>query len=436
MPFTPIPPGPFAQPGRAETAGRRNMLLLMQLRWLAVAGQAVTILSVHLVLGVKLPLVPMLGVLTALVALNLVTRATMRVRDMGNSELFLSLLFDVAALSMQLYLSGGVTNPFISLYLLQVVLGALLLDVWSSWALVGAAGTLFGLLAISSRPLDLPPALAITLSPPHIFALWLNFLLAAVLLVQFLTRISRNLRDRDAYLAQMRQRAAEEDHIVRMGLLASGAAHELGTPLSSLAVILADWKQEAPIAADSRLSGELEEMQAEVLRCKAIVKGILYASGEVLGDTPAPTTLRTFVRDVASGWDALHPNVLRFVDRLGSDMAIIADRSLAQVIGNVLDNSLEASARAMTLSAERRDDALVLTLEDDGSGFPVEMLETLGKPYQTSKGKRGGGLGLFLAVNVLRKLGGSVAAHNRPGGGAEVTLTLPLSSLAMESARG
>lgn len=434
MPLASLPTRLTAPSGRAETAGRRNMLLLMQLRWLAVAGQAVTILIVHLVLGVKLPLVAMLGVLTALVALNLVTRGAMRVRDMGNSELFLSLLFDVAALSMQLYLSGGITNPFISLYLLQVVLGAVLLDVWSSWALVGAAGTLFGLLAISSRPLDLPPNLAITLSPPHIFALWLNFLVAAVLLVQFLSRISRNLRERDAYLAQMRQRAAEEDHIVRMGLLASGAAHELGTPLSSLAVILADWKQEPPIAADMRLAEELEEMQAEVLRCKAIVKGILYASGEVLGDTPMPSTLRTFVREVASSWDALHPGVLRFADRLGGDMPIVADRALSQVIANVLDNALEAGATAMTLSAERVDDSLVLTLEDDGSGFPVEMLETLGKPYQTSK-KRGGGLGLFLAVNVLRKLGGTVTAVNRAANGAEVQLTLPLSSLALERDR-
>ncbi|UIJ44340.1 ATP-binding protein [Sphingomonas cannabina] len=427
----------------ADAAGRRNLLLLTHLRWLAVAGQAVTIAVAHLGFGIRLPLAGMIAVLAALVLLNLVTLGALRRRETGNRTIFLSLLFDVAALSVQLYLSGGAANPFVSLYLLQIVLGALLLEAWSSWALVVIAAALFALVAATAPPLPLPPALAIRLPVPYVAAYWGNFVLSAVLLVLFLARINRNLRSRDAYLAEMRQRAAEEDHIVRMGLLASGAAHELGTPLSSLAVILADWKTSAPIAADPRLAEEVAEMQGEVARCKEIVKGILLASGEVLGDAPMRTTLRSFIREVAAGWDALHPDMLRFTDLLGPDLPIVGDRALAQVIANVLDNALEAEATAITLTAERSPEAMVLTLEDDGTGFPVEMLETLGKPYQSSKGKRGHGLGLFLAVNVLRKLGGTVTARNRERGGRErggrdeggatVTLTIPLASLAVET---
>lgn len=414
--------------GPVEATGRRNMRLLMQLRWLAVAGQAVTILAVHLALDVHLPLRPMIGVLLALIVLNLVTKAALERHHIGNRELFLALLLDMAALSAQLYLSGGVGNPFVSLYLLQVVLGALLLQAWSSWTLVAVAATLFGLLELFAPPLDLPPPFAITLSRPYIVALWVNFLLAAVLLVLFLTRINRNLRDRDAHLAQMRQRAAEEDHIVRMGLLASGAAHELGTPLSSISVILADWKPRSPETRE-----DVAEMQREIARCKEIVRGILVASGELVGEAPGPTTLRSFARKVAAEWDARHPSILRLDDRLGTDQPIVADRALAQVIDNVLDNALEASATAITLTAEHNDGALVLAFRDDGTGFAPDMLDQLGKPYHSSKGHHGRGLGLFLTVNVLRKLGGGVTAANAPEGGARVTLTLPLAALALEA---
>ncbi|WP_333979450.1 hypothetical protein [Sphingomonas aerolata] len=158
-----------------------------------------------------------------------------------DAQLLLAMLLDVGLLTVQLYLSGGATNPFIALYLLQVVLGAVLLDRWSSWAIVGVTGGCFALLTIRYRPLALPTDYA-----GEYFALCtvgslLNFLLVATLLVLFMTRITGNLRARDEHLADLRQQAAEEDHIVRMGLLASGAAHELGTPLASLAVILNDW---------------------------------------------------------------------------------------------------------------------------------------------------------------------------------------------------
>src|SRR3546814_6262633 len=112
------------------------------------------------------------------------------------------------------------------------------------------------------------------------------FLLIAVLLVAFVTRINRNLRDRDAARAAARQRAAEEDHIVRMGLLASGAAHELGTPLSTLSVLIGDWKKVPAVARDGEWQADLADMDAAVQRCKTIVGGILMSAGEARGEAP------------------------------------------------------------------------------------------------------------------------------------------------------
>jgi two-component system sensor histidine kinase RegB len=426
------PDGPWSP----EAAGERNMRLVMQLRWLAVLGQLATILVVHYLLAITLPLVPMVAVLAWLVALNVVTRALMRWRAVGNLELMLALLLDVAALSAQLYMSGGATNPFVSLYLLQVVIGAVLLEPWSAWVMAAITSFAFGTLALFHRPLVLPPSLFGEAAGLQVFGGWINFVLAAILLVQFVTRIGRNLRARDAHLAEMRRRAEEEDHVVRIGLLASGAAHEISTPLASMSVILGDWKAEPAIAADPRLAGEVAEMQAEVGRCKDIVTGILYASGEVRGEAPARTMLRAFLTDIANAWDAIRPDLLTFEFRLAADLPIVADRTLAQVIGNVLDNAAEAQATRIRFIAERSGDALVLSVIDDGRGFDADILATLGAPYRTTKAKPGGGLGLFLAANVLRKLGGSVsAANDAAGGGAIVTLSIPLAAIALPTER-
>lgn len=424
-------------PEPPDPAGRKNMLQLVQLRWLAAAGQLATILLAEFVMGVRLPLAPMLGVVAALVALNLASIAALGHRQAAtNTALFLALLLDVASLTAQLYLSGGATNPFVSLYLLQVVLGAILLDAWSSATLAGIASACFALLTLLYRPLVLPHQLAGRAAALFTAGAWMCFALIATLLVLFVTRISRNLRSRDQRLADLRQHAAEEDHIVRMGLLASGAAHALGTPLSSLAVILGDWRRMPALARDPELVGEIGEMQAEVARCKAIVTGILLSAGEARGEAPAVTTVRAFIDEIADEWRAAHPAVrMRYRNAAPDALAIVADPALAQVIRNVLDNAAEASPGGIGLAARREGAMLAITVTDEGAGFPPEMLARIGKPYASSKARPGGGLGLFLVVNVMRKLGGGVAAANRAGGGAEVTVTLPLAALGLAERR-
>jgi len=413
-----------------DEAARRNLLLLSYLRWLAVGGQLATILAVHMLLSVRLPMTPMLLTLFVLVMVNLLALTAYLRGPVNNTILLATLVMDVSCLSVQLYLSGGATNPFLALYLLQVVLGAVLLEAWSSWLLVALTSGALGLLALYAPPMDLPPALRIALPRAYILALWFNYTLAAVLLELFVTRVTRNLRHRDAYLATLRQRAAEEEHVVRIGLLASGAAHELGTPLASLSVALGDWRAEAAVSADPRLAEEVAEMQAEVARCKEIVAGILFAAGEVTGQAPERTTLRRFLSGIVA--NAAARDWVRIEDLLGRDIAIVSDKALGQALLNLLDNAAEADASNILLSAALDEDMLILTVQDDGRGFPAHILSAIGQPYQSTKSRRGAGLGLFLTNNVLRTLGGTLEARNRPGRGAQVSLRLPLDALAIQ----
>ena len=419
-------------PPSDDPAGRKNMLLLIQLRWIAVAGQIATIVFVERVLGISLPLVPMAIVVVALVALNIGSLRWLRNgREVGDPGLLVALLLDVAALTAQLYLAGGATNPFTFLYLLQVTLAAVLLDTRSTWAVVAATCVAFALLTEFYRPLALP-ADGGDLFKLHIIGMLISFVLDAALLFVFVTRITRNLRERDARLATLKQQAAEEDHIVRMGLLASGAAHELGTPLASLAVILGDWRRMPVIASNPELLQEVEEMQAAVKRCKSILTGVLLSAGEARGEAPRVTTVNTFVNELVEEWRAARsPASLDFTNAFGADLPIVSNSTLKQVVFNVLDNAYNSSPAWVGVFVERDGDALVIRVSDRGPGFAPQMLAQFGKPYQSSKGRPGGGLGLFLVVNVVRKLGGSVSASNRPEGGASVTLKLPLAALAL-----
>jgi two-component system, sensor histidine kinase RegB len=416
-----------------DTTNRKNIFLLIQLRWIAVVGQIVTIAVVQFGLGIALPLRPMSAVLAALMALNLASLGWLRNRaDVSNRELMMMLMFDVFALTVQLYLSGGATNPFVSLYLLQVTLGAMLLNAWSTWAIVAVTCLSFGGLTVLYRPLTLPPQLAGNLFNLHIAGMLVCFVLDAALIVVFMTRIARNLRQRDARLAALKQHAVEEDHIVRMGLLASGAAHELGTPLSSLSVILSDWRRMPNLRNDPERLQEIDEMQAELQRCKSIVTGILLSAGEARGEAPGVTTVNNFLDELVEEWRvARSVKTLTYENKFGANLKVVSDSALKHVIFNVLDNAYEASPLWVGLTAERDGDTLVLRVRDMGPGFAPDLMEQLGRPYHSTKGRLGRGLGLFLVVNAVRKLGGSVSAGNRPQGGAMVILNLPLAALAI-----
>lgn len=417
-----------------QAPGYRNMKHLIELRWMAVAGQITTIATVTIGLGVQLPLAPMLQVLACLIAFNLFSHLRWQEeRHVTNRQVFLALLMDVASLTAQLYLSGGVSNPFVFLYLLQVILSAVLLAPWSTWTIVGIVGLCLGVLALYAQPLALPLDHERGWRSLYIQGILISVALNAVLLAVFITRISRNLRSGDAKLAALRQRAAEEEHIVRMGLLASGAAHELGTPLATLAVILGDWRRMPEFASNPELLTEIGEMEAQLKRCKSVVSGILMSAGEARGEESARTSIRVFLDQLVAEWrEGRAVATFVYENRIARDVAVVSDSTFKQMIWNVLENALEASPHWVSMVTSEEGGMLTLEVTDRGPGFAPDMLASFGTPYQSTKGRPGGGLGLFLVVNVARTLGGTVVASNGDQGGAVVRVRLPLAAIAFD----
>ena len=419
------------------SADYKNMLQLIQLRWTAVFGQVATILLVAYGYGIVLPVRSMLTVLAGLVVFNLLSMLRWRrPHDVANVELFFVLLVDVAALTAQLHFSGGTSNPFVFLYLLQVILAAVLLKSRFTWGIVAITCACFLGLAAWSQPLEIPADRNYGMASLYVQGMLICFFLNATLLVTLITRINRNLRTREARLAAMRERASEEEHVVRMGLLASGAAHELGTPLSIMSVIVGDWRHMPLLTRSKELQADIAELDGQIRRCKSIVSGILLSAGEARGESSEQTTVKAFLDALAEEWRSTR-QIGEFIydNQFHPDLPVVSDSTLKQTINNLLDNALEASPAWVCLKAAREDDSLVVTVTDRGPGFPPAILANIGKPYQSTKGRPGAGLGLFLVVNVTRTLGGRVEVDNRREGGAVVKLTLPLSAIELGEQR-
>ena len=413
---------------------RQNMQLLIQLRWIAVVGQVVTISLVHYGFQIALPLLPMALVLVALVATNLayIYWSQGLHRPVTSRSVFYALLADVLALTIQLYLSGGASNPFIYLYLLQGILSAVLLPAHYTWCVVAASFVGVLGLTLFHQPLHVQFVSQEGLPSLYVVGVLISFALTSILTIVFLTRIVENTRRRDKRISNMRQRASEEEHIVRLGLLATGAAHELGTPMATMSVILGDWQHDKRLTSNAALKEDIAEMQTQVQRCKSIVSGILLSAGETRGEASVQTTVRKFVDALAEEWRSTRTiPQFDYDNDFGTDTPMVSDTTLKQMVFNVLDNARDASPSWVRLAVTRNADALCMTVTDAGPGFAPDMLSKLGTPYQSSKNRPGGGLGLYLVLNVARTLGGSVEARNRPEGGAQVTIELPLASIAL-----
>lgn len=405
-----------------ETIAAKNMHQLIQLRWIAVAGQLAAVLITHFQLGVVLPLLPMLCAIGALALANVILFMALPRHRATDAELFGALLLDVAALTLLLYFSGGATNPFIWLYLLQVVLGAILLPPVFVWIIVAATGLAYGILSTLHLPLALPSYRREEIT---LLGDWASFALIVVLLVLFIARISRNLRARDAVVGDLAKHAAEEDMIVRMGLLASSAAHELGTPLATLSVILSDWQRHPKLKRDKEFQREIVDMRGEVHRCTAIVADILRSVGETRGESMERRPARDLLESVASDWREANPNIPLVLDiDPVSSARVPAEPALRQALWNILDNAACVSPHQVILAADLREGEVALRIRDEGPGFAPGDIVQVGTPYWSTKGK-GHGLGLFLAANVARRLSGRLAVRNLDEGGAEVSIILP-----------
>jgi two-component system sensor histidine kinase RegB len=434
-----------------ETSIQPNLIRLFTLRNVEIIGQLAAVLTAEWGFGIPLPIIPMLIVIGFLALVNLVTwsrlRRTFPVTDI---EFFIQLLADVIVLAVLLYLSGGSTNPFVSLFLLPLTLTATALPARYSWFMACITVALYTLLLFYHVPIGHPfpddslPGTIICRASDlthihggeagfslHILGMWFNYAVSSVLISFFVVKMAASLRQRDRLLALAREESLRNEQLISLGTLAAGAAHELGTPLATMAVIVKEMEHD--YAGQGVQSRSLQILHQLIYTCKQILTRLTSTAGAARAEGESGITIETYISELTNLWGIMRPSTPLHVGHLNvsSIPRIKVDQTLTQALMNLLNNAADASPQGIEIQASRSDQNLLFEIRDRGPGLTPEVTGHAGKLFFTTKGPEGGlGLGLFLANATIERLGGKVSMFNQEGGGACVCVTLPLERLA------
>jgi len=333
------------------------------------------------------------------------------------------LVIDIAALGALVAVTGGAFNPFVSLFLLPIVFAAATM---AGPALAGVAvvatGAYSGLLLLEADSVHQTHVANVDM---HIWGMWYGFLLSTVCVALFVARLSRRLRDHDRELARLREDALATERLLALGTLAAGTAHELGTPLATLAVVADELDVESDACERAAL---VAQMHAQIERCRAILSEMAAVAGNRNASTGHAVAVATWLDQIVSGWRERHPEIDVHYVRSGARATIVADRVVAQAIVNVLDNAGEAAARGVQIEGHWTARELELDIRDDGTGISAEVAARLGREILTTK-PRGLGIGVMLARNIVERLGGELRIARGAEHGTHAHIRVPLFAL-------
>jgi two-component system sensor histidine kinase RegB len=253
--------------------------------------------------------------------------------------------------------------------------------------------------------------------------MWFSFVLSVALIVFFIMRMSDALREREKRLADMREKAARDELVVALGALAAGAAHELGTPLSTMAVVSGELAHTH--AGDREAAAKLQILREQIRRCRHILSQISASAGQARAEEGRGLAVDAYIREVLAQWRSIRPETSVSVEvQAGEAPVLMADVTLTQAIINILNNAADASPEHIDLSCRWQDGHIEIEVNDDGQGLPPDLQQRIGSPFISTK-SGGRGLGLFLSRAVVERLGGSLTLADRQPHGVCARLTLP-----------
>ncbi len=408
----------FTQPGvRVRT--------LLALRWIAIMGQLMALLVITQLFGFPVQALPALLVISASALLNVMLRLFSPANNfLSGRQAAVQLAFDLLQLSVLLYLTGGLANPFAVLMLVPVTISATLLSLRSTLLLFLLAIACTTALGLWSLPLpwsgDAPFVM------PRIYRIgeWAAIVVGMAFLTAYAWRVSAEARRRQQALVATQEALARAQQMSAVGSLAAAAAHELGSPLGTMTLVARDLK--AQLANDPDFGTDIALLNEQLARCRDILAGI---SRQTVQDEHFRTaSLEALLQEVVRAYEPHGKSIqLNFAD---DSNVIDVERSpeLLHGLDNLVANAVRHARSCVRISASRPRGGLRLSIQDDGPGFPEELLPYIGEPYVAPYGIKphGLGLGIFISITLMERIGAKVAFRNQPTGGAEVDIVWPM----------
>ncbi|MBF8731570.1 MULTISPECIES: ATP-binding protein [Pseudomonas] len=403
------------------SATRQNLWRLTFIRILVLAAQAG---SVGVAYWTELVPLPWLSLAITLALSSLLCAFTaLRLRlslPVTELEYALQLACDLLIHSALLYYSGGSTNPFVSYYLVPLAIAAVTLPWIYSLVLSGIALVAYSLLLVQFYPLETLP---MAREKMQVYGMWLSIALAAGVITFFAARMAEELRRQEKLRADRREESLRDEQLLAVATQAAGAAHELGTPLATMSVLLNEMRQDH---ADPQLQEDLEILQDQVKLCKETLQQLVRAAEANRRLSVVEQEVTAWLDEALNRWHLMRPEATYRFQRLrdGQVPRLTPPPDLTQALLNLLNNAADACPEDLEVRLDWNAQDIIITIRDHGPGVPVAIAEAIGKPFFTTKGK-GFGLGLFLSKASVTRAGGSVKLYSHEQGGTLTELRLP-----------
>ncbi len=411
--------------GPTAGLGRISLRTLVSIRWVAIAGQALAILTVHYGLGFHLPLLPAFAVVAGSALLNVVLIFARRVATrLGERYAAMYLGYDILQLAILLYLTGGLQNPFSILILAPVTVAATALGRRSVVVL-----SIFAIAAISGLtewhlPLPwhgVPPVFPIELA----VGIWIALVLATVFIAAFTRSVAQEARRLADAVAATQLALAREQRVSAVGALAAAAAHELGSPLATIAVVATELARDLP--GDSPYAEDAALLLSQSERCRQILAG-LARQPEQDGGSPYTRLPMSALVETAGTLSQSPRTRLIFATAGGlAEEEPLVGRSpeIMHGLNNLIQNAVQFARREVSVTTFWDAVTVAVEITDDGPGFPLHLLGRLGEPYLSTRAGAGDhmGLGIFIAQSLLERSGARVTFENLAEGGAHIAIS-------------
>jgi two-component system sensor histidine kinase RegB len=439
----------------SEDVVRKNLKWLFILRNLMILSEAILIILCIYGLNIRIPEQQLWLVMVSIIVVNVYT--SMRIQSakpVTDVEIFAHISIDVFAITSLLYLTGGASNPITWVFLLPLIITAIMLPQEYAWYMVILTSSMYTMLIAFYVPLpsiephminpdmlhpDMEHFVELQVTHElhdheyfnlHMFGMWSGFVFSAGLVAFFVVELARTLKNQERSLAEARENALRDEKIVALGTLAASAAHDMGTPLGTIAIVAHELEQDFPMHRFPDLHEKIIIVQQQISRCKQALSLMSASAGEMRAESGRIMSVIEYIDGVLEQWRTHKAGTklsLFISPDIASEASIIAERTLTHAIINVLNNAAEATNPEQGLEFHAAWDMqhIHLKIRDFGPGMPPELVEFAGKTPVISQ-KRGLGVGLFLTYSTIKRLGGQINFGNLDSGGACVEITLPL----------
>jgi two-component system, sensor histidine kinase RegB len=408
----------------SEPSGPISLRTLVFIRWVAIAGQALTILIVRYGLDFSLPILEALAVVASSACLNLVLIVHRQwAARLGERDAALYLGYDILQLAVLLYLTGGLQNPFSILIVAPVTVAATILSRRAVIALSVLAVASISVLALWHMPLPWRSE-PMTFPPEVVLGIWIALVLATAFIGSYTWSVAQGARRLRDAMAATQLALAREQRVSAVGALAAAAAHELGSPLSTIAVVATELVRELP--PDSPHAEDAALLLSQSERCRRILAELARQPEEDGGSPFTRLTISALVEAAAAPHRQHGVRVIVATTGEPSGQEPLVSRSpeIMHGLNNLIQNAVQFAGREVSITIHWEAATVTVEIDDDGPGFPLHLLSRLGEPYLSTRADATHhmGLGIFIAQSLLERSGARLAFDNLEDGGAHVAI--------------